>query len=84
MGEIGTCIYCGSSMWRDDYGRVHARNPEPGCLCSARPQDRYTVDKPLGVDTWFLWEGDPEVGEVVATGSLKDVCRKLERLEHAG
>ena len=77
MATEGYCVYCGAQMWRDSFGRVHARNPEPGCPCSMR-EDRYTVDRPMGGDTWYLWDGDPDTGEVVATGDLSRVLKVLE------
>jgi hypothetical protein len=52
MGEeIGHCQYCGASLWRDDYGKVHARKPAPGCLCSA-PEE---PESPPGEREEYLW-----------------------------
>jgi len=77
MAVIGRCLNCGSSLSRDESGRIRSLNPEPGCPCADPPKDRYTIDKPMGTDTWFLWDGDPLAGEVVATGSVERVVREL-------
>jgi hypothetical protein len=79
MAVIGKCLNCGSSLSRDESGRIRSLNPEPGCPCADPPKDRYTIDKPMGsLHTWYLWDGDPDTGVVIATGDLSRVLRVLE------
>jgi hypothetical protein len=70
-------------MYRDGEGRLHARNPEPGCLCALPPETVYTIDRPPGSETWYAWEGTAPNGHVIATGDLEKVLRAVERREAA-
>ena len=80
MATEGYCVYCGAEMYRDSNGKLHSRNPEPGCPCALPTHfsRRWTVDREADTDTWFLWDGTPEDGEVIATGDLSHILKEME------
>lgn len=78
MSTAGYCVDCGASMWRDGDGKLHARNPAPGCQCSLPPQAVFTIDRPADSEIWYAWRGDQWSGDVIATGSLSRVLQAVE------
>jgi hypothetical protein len=70
-------------MYRDGEGRLHARNPAPGCPCALPPERTYTIDRMADGETWYAWEGTPSAGDVIATGPLDKVLRAVEQREAA-
>lgn len=83
MSIEGHCINCGASMYRDGEGRLHSRNPAPGCPCALPAKATYTIDRMGDQETWFAWRGTPAGGNVLATGDLNHCLRAVELEEGA-
>ena len=69
------CPDCNAPYTYDDIEEIVKRTCPPQCGWKGPgPRREYRLEKPAGIETWFLWEGP----HVVATG-LENIMKFLSK-----